>query len=71
MGMRVLGRWSHQMRFNKSSSKVERENPLGGVTRQARYKGLGVACKSVIRVRNKIQNPYRKWCQNVNKQALF
>jgi hypothetical protein len=37
----VLGRWSHQMSFKKSSSKVERECPLGGVARQAREKALG------------------------------
>jgi hypothetical protein len=31
----VLGRWSHQMSFKKiSSRKVERERPLGGVTRK-------------------------------------
>jgi hypothetical protein len=31
--MWVLGRWSHSMIFKKISSKVEREHPLGGVTR--------------------------------------
>jgi hypothetical protein len=39
---RVLGRWSHQMRFKMSSSrKVEIEHPLGGVTRKAKGKDLG------------------------------
>jgi hypothetical protein len=38
---RVLGRWSRQMSFKKSSSrKVERERPLGGVARQAKGKAL-------------------------------
>jgi len=40
-GGRVLGRWSCQMSFKKSSSKVKRECPLGGVTMQAREKALG------------------------------
>jgi hypothetical protein len=39
---RVLGRWSRQMSFKMSSSrKVERERPLGGVTRKAKGKALG------------------------------
>jgi hypothetical protein len=34
---RVLGRWSRQMSFKRSSSrKVERERPLGGVARKAK-----------------------------------
>jgi hypothetical protein len=36
-----LRRCSRQMNFKKSSSKVEKELPLGGVTRQAREKALG------------------------------
>jgi hypothetical protein len=39
---RILGRWSHEMRFKMSSSKrVEREHPLGGVAKQAKRKALG------------------------------
>jgi hypothetical protein len=45
------------MSFKKSSSRVERERPLGGVARKAREKGFGIACQSVIRVRKRIQNP--------------
>jgi hypothetical protein len=38
----VLGRWSHQMNFRRSSSrKVEMEIPFGGVTRKARVKDPG------------------------------
>jgi hypothetical protein len=38
----VLGRWSHRMSFNKSSSrKVERERPFVGVVEKARGKALG------------------------------
>jgi hypothetical protein len=46
--MWVLGRWSRYMRFNKSSSKVEREPPLGGATRKSREKGFGIAFQSVF-----------------------
>jgi hypothetical protein len=39
---RIMGRWSHQMSFNMiSSRKMERECPLGGVTRKAKGKALG------------------------------
>jgi hypothetical protein len=38
----VLGRWSHHMSFNKSSSKKGKmERPLGGVARKSREKDLG------------------------------
>jgi hypothetical protein len=37
----VLGRWSRQMSFRKSLSRVEGEHPSGGVTRKARGKALG------------------------------
>jgi hypothetical protein len=44
------GRWSCQISFKKSSSRVEGERPSSGVARQARGKGFGmVACQSVIR----------------------
>jgi hypothetical protein len=35
-GRRVLGRWSCQMSFKKSSSKVEGGHPLAGVVRKDR-----------------------------------
>jgi hypothetical protein len=34
-----------------TNRKVEREHPLGGVTRKAKGKGFGIACQSVVRVR--------------------
>jgi hypothetical protein len=59
-GRRILGRWSRQMSFKKSSSRVEGERPSSGVSRKARGKGFGmVACQSVIRARKRIQNPPR------------
>jgi len=51
-----LRRWSRQMSFKKSSSKVQREIPLGGVTRQDK-KVFGIAFHSIVRVRKRIQNP--------------
>jgi hypothetical protein len=60
-GRQILGRWSHQMSFKKSSSRVEGEHPSSGVTRKARGKGFGmVACQSVVRARKRIQNPPRQ-----------
>jgi hypothetical protein len=41
----VLGRWSRQMSFKKSSSRVERERPLSGVARKARGEALGKLAK--------------------------
>jgi hypothetical protein len=35
-GRWILGRWSRQMSFKKSSSKVEGERPSSGVARKAR-----------------------------------
>jgi hypothetical protein len=57
------------MSFKKSSSKVERYFPLGGVTRQTR-KGFGITFQSVIRARKRIQNPPRQWRQNVIAQVV-
>jgi hypothetical protein len=37
----VCGSWSRQMNFKDISSRVERESPLGGVSRQAKRKALG------------------------------
>jgi len=36
----VIGRWIHQMSLEKNSSKMERERPLGGVSRKARERIL-------------------------------
>jgi hypothetical protein len=38
-----LGRWSCQISFKKSSSRVEGERPSSGVARQARGKGFGIS----------------------------
>jgi hypothetical protein len=57
------------MSFKKSSSKVERECPLGEVARKA-WKGFGITCQSFIRVRKRIQYPPQKRHQNVIAQVV-
>jgi len=42
MGRWIMGWWSRQMSFKKSSSRVEGELPSSGVTRKARDKGFGI-----------------------------
>jgi hypothetical protein len=66
----VLGRWSRQISFKKSSSRVEKGTFFNGVSRKAKGKGFGIACQSVIRVRKRIQNPPRQRRQNVIAQVV-
>jgi hypothetical protein len=54
----VLGRWSRQMSFKRSSSRVEKRTFFNGVAKQAKGKGFGrESFQSVVRVRKRIQNP--------------
>jgi hypothetical protein len=70
-GKGTFHKWSRQMSFKKSSSKVEGERPSSGVARKARGKGFGmVACQSVVRARKRIQNPPRQRRQNVIAQTV-
>jgi hypothetical protein len=49
-GRWILGIWSHQMKFNKRSLKMEGECPSNGFVGKYRGKGFGmVAFQSVIR----------------------
>jgi hypothetical protein len=65
-GRRIMGRWSRQMGFKKSSSRVKGEHLSSGVIRKSRGKGFGmVACESFVRARKRIQNHAQQQRLNV------